>query len=59
RAPPTVRKTFKDKLRPTAEQEGTMAVIVRRCRARYHAALHARRAAWRRRRVIRRRVTHS
>jgi putative transposase len=45
---PTVRKTFKYKLRPTAEQEGTLEVVLRRCRELYHAALHARRQAWRR-----------
>ena len=51
RAPPTLRKTFKYKLRPTAEQEGTMEVIVRRCRELYSAALTERREAWRMRRV--------
>ncbi|HEV2457315.1 MAG TPA: transposase [Ktedonobacterales bacterium] len=50
-APPTVRKTFKYKLRPTAEQEGTMACILRRCRELYNAALRERREAWRMRRV--------
>ncbi|HEV2461459.1 MAG TPA: transposase [Ktedonobacterales bacterium] len=52
-APPTVRKTVKDKLRPTAEQDGTLACIVRRCRDLYTAALQERRGreAWRLRRV--------
>ena len=47
----TVRKTFKYKLQPTAEQEGMLELILRRCRERYHAALEARREAWRMRRV--------
>ena len=42
----TVRKTFKYKLRPTAEQEGTMAFVVRRCRELYNAGLQERRDAW-------------
>src|SRR5689334_2654830 len=50
-APPTVRKTFKYKLRPTAEQEGTLAFVVRRCRELDNAALEERREAWRLRRV--------
>src|SRR5262245_41421343 len=45
--PPTVRKTFKYKLQPTAEQEGTMEFILRRCRELYNAALEERREAWR------------
>jgi putative transposase len=45
--PPTVRKTFKYKLQPTAEQEETMAFVVRRCRELYNAALTERRDAWR------------
>jgi putative transposase len=45
--PLTVRKTFKYKLQPTAEQEGTMAFVLRRCRELYNAALEERREAWR------------
>ena len=41
-----VRKTFKYKLLPTAEQEQTMAFVVRRCRELYNAALQERRDAW-------------
>jgi putative transposase len=44
---PTVRKTFKYKLQPTAEQEETMAFVLRRCRELYNAALTERREAWR------------
>jgi transposase len=43
----TVRKTFKYKLHPTAEQEGTLAFVLRRCRELYNAALEERREAWR------------
>jgi putative transposase len=43
----TVRKTFKYKLQPTAEQEGTMELVVRRCRELYNAGLQERREAWR------------
>jgi putative transposase len=42
----TLRKTFKYKLQPTAEQEGAMAFVVRRCRELYNAALQERRDAW-------------
>jgi len=42
----TVRKTFKYKLNPTAEQERTLAFVVRRCRELYNAALQERRDAW-------------
>src|SRR5260370_35352762 len=45
--PCTVRKTFKYKLQPTAEQEGTMAFVLRRCGELYNAALEERREAWR------------
>ncbi len=43
---PTVRKTFKYKLQPTAEQEGTLAFVLRRCRELYNAGLQERRDAW-------------
>jgi putative transposase len=42
----TVRKTFKYKLLPTAEQEQKMAFVLRRCRELYNAALQERRDAW-------------
>jgi putative transposase len=45
--PLTVRKTFKYKLQPTIEQEGTLAFVVRRCRELYNTALEERREAWR------------
>src|SRR5258707_9682572 len=43
----TVRKTFKYKLQPTTNQEGTMEFVVRRCRELYNAGLQERRDAWR------------
>src|SRR5258707_3648027 len=47
----SVRKTFKYKLQPTAEQEGTLGFILRRCRELYHSGLEERREAWRMSRV--------
>src|SRR5260370_16220915 len=47
----SVRKTFKYKLQPTAEQEGTLGFILRRCRELYNAGLEERREAWRMRGV--------
>jgi len=44
--PLSVRKTFKYKLQPTAEQEGTMAFVLRRCCELYNAGLQERRDAW-------------
>jgi putative transposase len=44
--PPTTRKTFKYKLKPTPEQERAMAFILRRCRELYNAGLEERCAAW-------------
>src|SRR5215467_2730211 len=44
--PLTLGKTVTYTLQPTAEQEGTMALVVRRCRERYHAGVHERRDAW-------------
>src|SRR5215813_12164297 len=41
-----VRKTFKYKLQPTAEQEQAMAFVLRRCRELYNAALQERKEAW-------------
>src|SRR5215469_18188323 len=43
---PTVRKTYKYKLQPTAEQEGAMAFVLCRCRELYNAGLQERRDAW-------------
>src|SRR6478736_1202865 len=45
---PTVRKTFKYKLKPTPKQEQALAFVVRRCRELYNAALHERKEAWQR-----------
>jgi len=42
----TVRQTFKYKLLPTDAQEHTMALVLRRCRELYNAALQERRDAW-------------
>jgi putative transposase len=42
----TVRKTYKYKLQPTAEQEGVLEFVVRRCRELYNAGLQERRDAW-------------
>src|SRR5258708_16118711 len=47
----SVRKTFKYKLQPAAEQEGTLGFILRRCRELYNAGLEERREAWRMSRV--------
>jgi putative transposase len=41
-----VRKTYKYKLQPTAEQEGKLAFVVRRCRELYNAGVQERRDAW-------------
>jgi putative transposase len=41
-----VRKTFKYKLKPTPQQEQAMALVLRRCRELYNAALQERRDAW-------------
>jgi len=46
-----VRKTFKYKLKPTTEQVGALAFVVRRCRELYNAALEERREAWQKRGV--------
>jgi putative transposase len=43
---PTVRKTFKYKLKPTPNQEQAMAFVLRRCCELYNAALQERREAW-------------
>src|SRR5258708_39657199 len=43
---PSVRKTFKYKLKPTPQQEQALAFVMRRCRELYNAALQERRDAW-------------
>ena len=47
----TVRKTFKEKLRPTPAQEQVLEEIFWRCRDLYNASLEQRITAWQRRRV--------
>ncbi len=47
----TVRKTFKEKLRPTPAQERALDEVLWRCRELYNAALEQRITAWQRRRV--------
>jgi putative transposase len=49
--PATVRKTYKDKLRPTPAQERALADVVWRCRALYNAALEQRITAYQRHHV--------
>jgi len=44
----TVRKTFKEKLRPTPEQERQLDGVLWRCRTLYNAALEQRKTAWER-----------
>jgi putative transposase len=43
-----VQKTFKEKLRPTPEQERAMGVVLWRCRTLYNVALEQRKTAWER-----------
>src|SRR5260221_8740999 len=43
---PSVRKTFKYKLKPTPTQKQALAFVLRRCRELYNAALQERRDAW-------------
>src|SRR5262249_59849455 len=47
----TLRKTFKEKLRPTPAQEWALDAVVWRCRDLYNAALEQRITAWRRSQV--------
>jgi putative transposase len=47
----TVRKTYKEKLRPTPAQARMLDEVLWRCRALYNAALQQRITAWQRRRV--------
>ncbi len=45
---PTVRKTYKEKLRPTPAQERALDEVLWRCRTLYNTALVQRSTAWRR-----------
>jgi len=47
----TVRKTFKEKLRPTPAQERVLDEVLWRCRTLYNTALEQRIIAWQRSRV--------
>src|SRR6478752_955399 len=47
----TVRKTYKEKLRPTPPQERALEDVVWRCRMLYNTALEQRITAWQRRHV--------
>jgi putative transposase len=49
--PQTVRKTYKEKLRPTPAQERALEEVLWRCRNLYNTALEQRITAWQRRRV--------
>ena len=49
--PDTVRKTYKVKLQPTADQEQELERVVLLCRRLYHTALEQRITAWQRSRV--------
>jgi len=46
--PETVRKTYKEKLRPTPAQERALGTVLWRCRDLYNAALEQRITAWQR-----------
>jgi putative transposase len=48
---PTVRKTYKEKLRPAPAQERALAEVLWRCRHLYNTALEQRITAWQRRRI--------
>ena len=48
---PTVRKTYKEKLRPTPAQGRALDGVLWRCRVLYNTALEQRIAAWERRHV--------
>jgi putative transposase len=47
----TVRKTFKEKLRPTPAQERALGAVLLHCRALYNTALEQRITAWQRRHI--------
>jgi putative transposase len=53
----TVRKTYKEKLRPKPKQERALDVVVWRCRTLYNAALEQRKTAWERRHISVQRYT--
>ena len=55
----TIRRTYKEKLRPTPEQERALDAVVWRCRALYNTALEQRITAWQRSRVSVSRVSVS
>jgi putative transposase len=44
----TVRKTFKEQMRPTPEQARQLEAVLWRCRTLYNTALEQRITAWRR-----------
>src|SRR5215469_9350837 len=44
----SVRKTYKEKLRPTPEQDRQLEVVLWRCRTLYNVALEQRKTAWER-----------
>ena len=44
----TVRKTYKEKLRPTPEQVQALDEVLWRCRKLYNAGLEQRKTAWER-----------
>lgn len=46
--PGTIRKTYKEKLRPTPAQERLIETILGHCRALYNVALEQRITAWQR-----------
>ncbi len=48
---PSIRKTYKEKLRPTPAQERALEEVLWRCRDLYNVALEQRITAWQRRRV--------
>src|SRR5262249_15777803 len=48
---PTLRQTYKFKLKPTPEQERELGRVLGLCRALYHTALEQRITAWQRARV--------
>jgi hypothetical protein len=47
----SLRKTFKEKLRPTPEQECQLELVLWRCRTLYNTALEQRITAWQQCRV--------
>jgi transposase len=45
---PGMRRTYKEKLRPTPEQEQGLDVVLWRCRTLYNVALEQHKTAWER-----------